>query len=128
MSKVHIIKCTVNSSGAEQQVALNTDVEPLKDIIRENPNIRLFIIDPVTNHLGNKRMHKEQDVREVLNKLCLDNVSTIIVCHLNKNSKLGAQQRSMGAAAFTGRARAAFLFGCDPEEREVLSSASPRNR
>ena len=118
LSKVHILVSMMNG-GKEHSIALDTDVEQIKAALKENPNIRLFIIDPVTNHLGKKNMYKEQEVREVLNQLALDNVATVIVCHLNKNANLGAQQRSMGAAGFTGRARAAFLFSRDKEDKQI---------
>jgi hypothetical protein len=121
LSKVIIVISTLTTAAGkgERSVALDADIDLIRATLRENPNIRLFVIDPVTNHLGRKSMLKEQEVREILNKLSLDGVATLIVCHLNKNTTLGAQQRTMGAGAFTGRARAVFVFLSDPDDKDV---------
>jgi putative DNA primase/helicase len=130
LSKVILIKSTLTTTatgkGGERSVALDADIDAIKTTLRENPNIRLFVIDPVSNHLGKKSMLKEQEVRDVLNELSLDGVATLIVCHLNKNANLGAQQRTMGAGAFTGRARAAFAFVSDLEDKEVHHMVSTK--
>jgi hypothetical protein len=64
-------------------------------------------------------MLREQEVRDVLNELSLDSVTTLTVSHLNKSTDLSAQQRTMGAGAFIGRARAAFAFVSDPADKDV---------
>jgi len=125
LSKVIII--TSAAAGKEgRSVALDVDIDAIKTTLRENPKIRLFVIDPVTNHLGGKSMQKEQEVRDILNKLSLDGVATLTVGHLNKNTNLGAQQRTMGAGAFTGRARAAFAFASDTKDKEVHHMVSTK--
>ena len=55
LSKVIIITSTAaGNEGEGRSVALDTDIGAIKTTLRANPDIRLFVIDPVTNHLGGK--------------------------------------------------------------------------
>jgi AAA domain len=113
VSKVYILQSTLVGSGDNSQVreiALDTDRDLIRKMIEEHPEIRLFAIDPVTNHLGSKSNVSEQEIRELLKPLETRDVTNLIVVHLNKQGNLNAMQRVMGAGAFVGQPRAAYMF------------------
>jgi len=117
--RVHIIKSAL-AGTQEKQVALDQDRDAIQTIFRDYPDIRLFAIDPVTDHLGTKSLINEQEIRALLRSIESANVTNLIISHLNKKAGLGAQQRVMGAAAFTGLARAAFLFAQDEKKEHHM--------
>jgi putative DNA primase/helicase len=113
-------------SGREMR--LDRDIELIRKTLAENPKIRLVIIDPVSNYLGDIKMNDEQAVRRVLGPLKgiaeETSVAIIGIMHLNKKADLQAVNRVGGAMAFVGVARAVWLFCQDnnaPDEFQMLS-------
>lgn len=107
----------------ERNLTLDADLEHLIDAIREEGNVGLVIIDPITNYLGKVSMNKEDEVRGLLMPLaiaCQDlDVCVVVICHVNKRSDTSsAQQRIMGAGAFFGISRGAFFFENDKDEED----------
>jgi putative DNA primase/helicase len=127
LPKVHVqTEVCANGQGSDS-LRLDRDVEGINDILNENPNIRLIIIDPISNHLGSVSMIDEQEVRRILAPLsriaAVQDVAIIGVMHLNKKEGLSAIHRVGGAGAFIGLARASWLFARDqemPSERFML--------
>jgi AAA domain len=113
LSKVNIHNHTITAEG-EKGFSLDTDLPTLREYLENNPDIKLVIIDPISNHLGSLSLNREQEVRKVLTPLgklaekC--GVAIIIVSHLNKNPMLDPSQRVLGAGAMVGAVRASWLF------------------
>ena len=109
------------SSFTERSVALDHDFPLLAALARSIPDLGLIIIDPVTNYLGGLKMNDEGEVRSLLTplaKLAAElGVVIITVGHFNRRER-GTEplHRMMGAAAFSGVARAVYAFGPDPED------------
>ena len=129
LSKIYFLKSVVMTNGTghtqtEREVQLDADLAEIKRILESHPNIRLIVVDPVSNYLGRTKMVSEQDVRAVLiplkNLAATMNVAIIGVMHLNKKVDLSAINRIGGAMAFVGVARAARLFARDPENPDTL--------
>lgn len=119
-SKVHILTAVrVSAHGTEHNLSLDVDVAAIRSFLQEHPNIRLIVVDPISNHLGSISMVDEQQVRAVLWPLnAIARVSCIaILCvmHLNKKEGLAAIQRVSGAGAFVGVSRASWFFVGDKE-------------
>jgi putative DNA primase/helicase len=118
LSKVHLVgSIRVGEPGKteeEREMKLDTDIKAIKKALTYNPNIRLVVIDPVSNYLGSTKMVDEQAVRRVLRplkKLAEDtSVAILGIMHLNKKEDLKAINRVSGAMAFVGVARAVWLF------------------
>jgi putative DNA primase/helicase len=113
---------------SEREMRLDRDIELIRKTLAENPEIRLVIIDPVSNYLGEIKMNDEQAVRRVLGPLKgiaeETSVAIIGIMHLNKKTDLQAVNRVGGAMAFVGVARAVWLFCEDnnaPDEFQMLS-------
>lgn len=113
VSKVYILQSTLVASASDptvREVALDADRGLIRKAVAEHPDVRLFVVDPITNHLGKQSNVSEQEIRELLKPLETGDVANLIVLHLNKQSNLSAMQRAMGAGAFVGQPRAAYMF------------------
>ncbi|MCB9950987.1 MAG: AAA family ATPase [Planctomycetaceae bacterium] len=121
VSRINLLQSIViaGSRQKERSVCLTTDLSHLETAIRETPNCRLVIIDPVTSYLGNTDSHKNADVRSVLDPLAMLasrlGVAILLVTHLNKSGNVSAIQRTSGSMAFVAVARAAYLVDADPK-------------
>jgi putative DNA primase/helicase len=125
LTKIHLAKMCVakaDETSIEREMRLDKDIEAIRETLQKHPNIRLVVIDPMTNHLGDIEMNSEQDVRRVLTPLQLvaaENRAAILgIMHLNKKQELQGIQRVGGAMAFVGVARAVWLFRANDENRD----------
>jgi putative DNA primase/helicase len=125
LTKIHIVQAVAAQDGkgvtvSEREVQLDKDIQAIEEVIEIHPQIRLVVIDPLSNYLGNSNMNREQEVRQVLNPLrnlaARRQVAIVSVMHLNKSTDGSAIHRIGGAVAFTGIARAVWLFGEDPND------------
>jgi putative DNA primase/helicase len=129
MSKI-ILEDTETDSKDEIQLRLDRHLPIIEEKLESNPNIRLIIIDPISNYLGKANMVAEQEVRSILMPLKRlakrKKVSIVLVMHLNKKSDLDAISRVGGAMAFIGVSRCSWMFVRDAstEEGEVKDSFS----
>jgi hypothetical protein len=117
LSKVHIIQSVRVRASKQTQTRdlhLDEDVEAIGEMLHKFPAIRLIIIDPISDHLGGKKMWAEQEMRELLRPLAKmaqnRDVAVVCVMHPNKKEGLSAIYRISGAVAFVGVARANWLF------------------
>jgi hypothetical protein len=127
LSKIHFVKSVITDEGKsdtpeDREIQFDKDLVQIEDHLKANPNIRLIIVDPVSNYMGAAKMNAEQEVRAVLiplkNLAERRGVSIIAVMHLNKKSDTSAINRVGGAMAFVGVARAAYLFQASDHELE----------
>lgn len=104
----------------EKAIQLDHDAAVLENFLDEHPNIRLVIIDPISNYLGSTKVIDEQSVRAVLMPLKemanRRGVAIIAVMHLNKKVELDAIHRISGAVAFVGVSRMVWLVAPKPNE------------
>lgn len=115
---------TKDDKQVDLSVAIDRDYQGLVKLVNELDDLRLIVIDPITNYLGRADMNKEGDVRGLVSMPLVDlahtkNCCIITVGHLNKRgADATVLQRAMGAAAFTGVARKVFVFGGDPNSED----------
>jgi hypothetical protein len=119
MSKVHFLTGTKAPGGDEQLFDLTRDVEALRDVLHDNPNIKIIVIDPLTAYLGATTKAKENaDVRRVLTPLVKlieeTGVLVIGVTHLNK-SQGKAIYRVLDSIGFVALGRILHLVIEDPD-------------
>ena len=122
LSRVHILTAVrVHGQEASDSLRLDLDASAIDRFLHRHPEIRLIVIDPISNHLGRVSMVDEQEVRATLSPLQEiaqeHRVAIIGVMHLNKKEGLSAIHRVSGAGAFIGVARASWLFAPNPESQ-----------
>jgi hypothetical protein len=117
-------------TDSENEIQLRLDIHlPLiEKHLEANPDIRLIIIDPISNYLGKASMVAEQEMRAVLIPLKRmaerRNVAIVLVMHLNKKADLDAISRVGGAMAFIGVSRCSWLFTRDTSTVEGKATDS----
>jgi putative DNA primase/helicase len=129
-SKVRWLKMSASKDGKikEKELQLDRDISALENFLEEHPTIRLVVVDPVSNYLGNAKMIDEQKIREVLTPLKeianRRQITVICVMHLNKKVELDAIHRIGGAMAFVGVARMVWLVAPKLNEDGTASDES----
>lgn len=114
-------------SGLSGPVQLDRDIQRIREMLAKYPKIRLIIIDPVSNYLGDAKMNDEQAVRRLLVPLIRlikqTGIAVVGIMHLNKKSDLQAIYRVAGAGAFVGVSRAVYGFSKDnvPGEFQIFT-------
>jgi putative DNA primase/helicase len=125
LSKIHFLKSVITGSAEtadERELGFDQDLRQVEEYLQEHPEVRLIVVDPVSNYLGAAKMNSEQEIRAVL--IPLKNlaekmgVAIIGVMHLNKKADTGAINRVGGAMAFVGVARVVYLFQASDDEPE----------
>lgn len=107
----------------ERLLNIRKDLGEIKKFLTQHPDVRLIILDPVSNYMGDYDMNKEQEVRKVLTPLAQlaqdTSVAVLGVMHLNKGEDKQAINRVSGAKAYVGVARSVWLFDSDSNEPEI---------
>ena len=113
--QVHILDAVRDSTESPEKPRdfnINRDLEALRRMILDIPNVALVVIDPISAYLGNLDSHNNSQVRGALaplQSLAEDlNVAVVTVSHLNKSSSQSAIHRITGSGAFAAAARAVF--------------------
>jgi len=126
LSRIHFVKLISLSTDRKQKrlFALDSDIERIENKLKENPQIGLIVIDPVSSYLGKADMNKEQSLRAVLTpvgELAEEKSVTIIGnSHFNKRVDVSALHKVSGAVAMTGVARAVWLFARDDKDKGLF--------
>lgn len=131
MKRVHFLEAVRPAQKDNREVRLDMDLPAIEKQLERNPKIRLIIVDPISNYLGEVNMMAEQEVRTIMIPLKRlaekHNIAIVIVMHLNKKNELDAISRVGGAMAFIGVARCSWLFVRDPKE-ETAEGEEPKER
>jgi putative DNA primase/helicase len=112
-----------HSNGAltEKTFNLETDIAALEKALREHPDVRLVVIDPLSAYLGGVDSHSNAEVRGMLAPLVALaaklGVAVLCVTHLRK-SPGAAIYRAISSIAFAAAARAVWAVAPDPEDGE----------
>jgi hypothetical protein len=113
LSKVYTI-------SMEDQAFTTKDIPALEAAIREHPEIRLVVIDPVQNMMIGTDGNNDESVRQALNPLLQMagklNVAVLGIKHLNKDEKASIDNRVGGSIGYAGMARSILLAGLDNEK------------
>ncbi len=102
--------------------SLKDDLAPLEQFLKDNPELRLIVIDPLAAYLGDKTdSHSNTQVRAVLGPLCKlaerYRVALLGITHLAK-SEAKAINRVIGSIAFVAAARSCWLVAADKDNED----------
>ncbi len=126
LGKIHFLRAELDLDRDIGDIRFDKDMPMIRGTLAAHPNIRLIVVDPLSNYLGDADMNVEQKIRRQvlipLRKLAAETGVTVLgVMHLNKKVDLNAINRIGGAMGFVGVARAAWLFVKNPERAVVPS-------
>ena len=100
------------------------DLDMLESACRQLGEVKLVVIDPPTNYLGDCDDHKNAELRGLLSPFkewCKARLlSMIFITHVNKGggAKVSAMMRVMGSVAWVNAVRSAHIFTRDPQDGE----------
>jgi putative DNA primase/helicase len=118
MEKVHFLKGTKVEGGDEELFDLTRDVEALREVLAQNPAIKIIVIDPVTAYLGETQAQRNAQVRKALAPLVrlIEDTGVLVIgiTHLNK-SQGKAIYRVLDSIAFVALGRILHLVIADAE-------------
>jgi hypothetical protein len=125
VSRVHLLRAVrvVQQDGKQMErgFSLECDVNALDDAIKQTPDSRLIVIDPISAYLGGVDSHNNTEVRGLLAPLAelaaRTGVAILAVTHLRKSGG-SAIYRAMGSLAFAAAARAVWGIAEDADDPE----------
>ena len=85
----------------------------LEQQIAKIGDVKLVVIDPITDYVGKIDMYRDDQVRSLLNPLgfiaAKYDLVMLIILHMNKKTDMAARYRGMGSVAFRNVARSTLL-------------------
>jgi hypothetical protein len=107
-----------NASGSDA-FDMDRDLPRLESRLREDPDCRLVIIDPITGYMGDANQNSHAEVRRPLMRVRdvaeRTGVTILGLSHLNKKVDIGMAHRTIGSVAFTAVPRAVWGVAADRE-------------
>lgn len=124
MNRVFCVKGTRNRKTGKLEPFNLNDVTPLGNLLSECPDIRLVVIDPISQLVGvaGANDNRETELRALLGPLSeMMNRFTdagLMIKHLNKSVNSKVIHRIAGSMAYTNLCRCVFAVAPDPEEEK----------
>lgn len=122
MSKIMFLVKVEEEGGTSHPFSLKKDAALLNQALKENPDIALVVLDPITGFYGDADGNANKDVRplmEKVNKICHERgVTFIAIVHENKSKDVGAVNQVLGAGALTQVVRGGFRFSSDSDPEQ----------
>jgi hypothetical protein len=124
IDKILIPKITVRAKGSENETTghlnIKRDLLMIAKIIKNNPDISVLILDPITSYLGGANLNKDEEIRPLMDKLILlgqrTGLTILALVHSNKRSDVDAVEKVMGASSVAAGARAVWTIGKDADD------------
>jgi hypothetical protein len=110
---------------------LDTTVKDLEQQIREIGDVKLIVIDPITDYAGKIDMYRDSAVRGLLNPLgrlaSRHDLAIVMILHLNKKPDLPARYRGLGGVGIRNVSQSTIMVGLNadfPGERFMAQDAA----
>lgn len=122
MGKIAVIPSFNIGDKTKGLFNLTKDLDVLWDAVKQIPDLRLIIIDPISAYMEGKDENKNSEVREYLMPLSVmaaeKNIAIVGISHLNKNESASAEHRVIGSTGISATARAMWLIQTDQKDRD----------
>lgn len=123
--KVHLLAMVrrIGEDGTPRETMFTlADVFALEQVLKQVPDCRLVVIDPIGSFLGGGTdAHRDNEVRAVLAPVAKlaekYGPAVLVVAHRRKSAGTNADETALGSRAFTGIARAVWHLSRDPQNK-----------
>lgn len=99
---------------------IGRDSDALAELVREMPDMRLLIIDPITAYVGDRNIDKASQIRPVMQALATlasnANVAVLVVSHPSKAQDRSAVHSAIGSQAFVAVSRLVWQTVADADD------------
>ncbi|MCO6047950.1 AAA family ATPase [Aeoliella sp. ICT_H6.2] len=123
VNNIHLLKGSqrVENGKTTELIFTLSDVEILEQALRQVPDCRLIVIDPIGSFLGGRcDAHRDNEVRSVLAPIAKlaeqRGAAVLMVAHRRKGTAQSADDTALGSRAFTGLARSVWHLSRDPDD------------
>lgn len=117
-----VVKVGEGENEADREIRLSTDLQHIKDLLKTDKTIKLVVIDPLSNYVGDKNTFVEQEIRQItmpLARMAQEfDIVIILIFHHNKSRGSSAMQKVIGAAGNIGACRLGWTFLKDPQDED----------
>lgn len=125
VARIHLLAAVRRATGrgkVEEVAFTLRDVDALEQALRQVPDCRLVVIDPIGSFLGEKAdAHRDNEVRSVLAPVARlaeqYGPAVVVVAHTRKSAAANADDMALGSRAFTGIARGVWHLMRDPKDK-----------
>ncbi len=115
----------------ERTFSLESDINALHDAIKQHPDVRLIVIDPLSAYLGGTESQKNAEVRGLRAPLkgftARTGVTVLGITHFRKSNG-PAIHRSIDSIAFVAAARAVWGVGVDRDDPDKADHGSHKGQ
>jgi hypothetical protein len=130
-SRIRIVQTIEGADGMERTPTLPGDLPAIEAAIKD-VGAAVLVIDPLVATLAAEtNSYRDQDIRRVMAPVAAlaekTGAAAILIRHLNKGSNPNPKYRGGGSIGIIGAARAAFLFGPNPDEEGSKVMAPVKN-
>ena len=126
------VKNKKDKKTKKKMLSLSRDIKALVDKIKQSPDIKLLILDPVTSYFGDIDTNKDKEVRPLMDALknsCeKSGLSILGIIHSSKRSDVDAMDKVAGARALGASVRVTWQFNRDVEDRKLLHMANVKGK
>ncbi len=124
VSRVHLLTTKsryCEETGTVENLISLHDVELIEQTVKQLPNCKLIVIDPIGSYLGSGvDAHRDNDVRSVLAPIAKlaekHDLSVVLIVHTRKGAAGHADDMALGSRAFVGISRAVWHVMQDSED------------
>ncbi|KKL49177.1 hypothetical protein LCGC14_2318100, partial [marine sediment metagenome] len=110
---------TVLHKDEDMEFDVEVHTQLLRDLSENIPNIRLVIFDPITSYVTvneNSNRDVRKSLRPLIDYAAEQNVSVLLLTHLNKKVDLGMINRTIGSRAWSAVPR--MIWGIEVEKAD----------
>lgn len=128
LQNIHILEA-VNSRNELGQIIkqptfnFETDIPALHEKISKLSNVKLIIIDPIMSFMGKVNTHNLSETRAALAPIAnlaeKHDLSILLIHHTNKATTTNSYGRVSGSTGFLDAARAAYVVGNCPDQKDI---------
>jgi hypothetical protein len=122
LSRVHMVTNARASNQADFEPVSSLDnvVEKFERLLKNIGDVKLVIIDPMSDYAGAKDLYRDDQVRNLINPLGnlaakLD-IAIVYILHLNKKTEKSARHRALGSVALMNVPRSTILVTKDQSQ------------
>lgn len=120
LKKIHFVGDDSDPECFAALDRIDTKMRQLENKIAALGDVKLLLIDPISDFAGKTDLYRDDQVRALLTPLAAiarrHDLAVIIVLHMNKKEDLSARNRALGGVAFINVPRAVIAVGVDPED------------
>jgi putative DNA primase/helicase len=108
-----------DNDPTKRPLDLSQDCDTLLELVKQNPNIKLLVVDPITGVFGDANINKNEEANPVFEKLIdfceASGIAFLGVLHVPKRTTNSAIEKIAGGTAVAGSAKSAFMLSRDPD-------------